>query len=262
MINSFLELPVYLVFLITVFIGSGFSFFALILIRRHFDWESFKENHEVGGFLFNALGLIYAALIAFVVFATWEEYNTSLENSEMEANMLQGLYMLSKGLPEEYQPIIKSEILSYIDDVIENDWPLLDEEKDNQSSRLKLFQIWKIYEGMDKEMDDKQYILYNESLLRLNDLTDYRRLRILSSQSPIPGIMWAVLLIGAMTSIGFSLFFGAKNFLLQAMMTSLFVITNILIILLIANLDNPFSGDVKILPDTFREISKLIESSN
>ncbi|MBP9192048.1 MAG: DUF4239 domain-containing protein [Ignavibacteria bacterium] len=262
MINSFLELPVLLVFLITVTLGSGFSFLTLVLIRRRHGWESFKENHEVGGFLFNALGLIYAALIAFVVFATWEEYNTSLKNCEMEANMLQGLYLLSKGLPEEYQPRLRSEILSYIDDVINNDWPLLDKEQANPSSRQKLLRIWKIYESMDKEMDEKQHILFKESLYRLNDLTDYRRFRILSSQNHIPSIMWAVILIGALTSVGFSLFFGMKSFRLQALMTSLFVITNILIILLIANLDNPFSGNVKIQPDAFIEIARFIENSN
>lgn len=260
MLNSFLELPVFLVFLITVIIGTGFSFLALMLIRRHFDWESFKENHEVGGFLFNALGLIYAALIAFVVFATWEEYNDSLENFEMEANMLQGLYLLSKGLPEEYQPVLKSEILAYIEDVKNNDWPLLDQGMENPSSGERLLKIWKIYESMDEQMDEKQYILLQESIYRLNDLTDYRRLRILSSQELIPAMMWAVLLVGAMTSIGFSLFFGTKSFLLQAAMTSLFVITNILIILLILNLDNPFSGDVKIQPDAFRDIVKFIEN--
>lgn len=260
MINNFLELPVFLVLFITLIAGTGISFLALLIIRRRINWESFKDNHEVGGFLFNALGLIYAALVAFVVFATWEEYNSSLKNCESEANKLQGLYLLSNGLPEEYQTRIKSEIPAYLKEVINNDWPLLAKEKANPASREKLLQIWKIYESMDQVMNEKQYMLLSESLIKLNEITDCRRLRILSSQNHIPTLLWTVIIIGAMTSVGFSLFFGTKSFMLQAVMTSLFATTNILILLLILNLDNPFSGNVKIKPEAYIQIVELIDN--
>lgn len=52
-----------------------------------------------------------------------------------------------------------------------------------------------------------------------------------------------MIIIGALTSIGFSLFYGTKS---QATMTSLFAMTNAVILVLILALDHPFTGDIRI----------------
>lgn len=55
----------------------GISYISLKLVRKRFPEDVLKGNHEVGGLIFNAFGLIYAVLVAFVVFATWTEYDES-----------------------------------------------------------------------------------------------------------------------------------------------------------------------------------------
>jgi small-conductance mechanosensitive channel len=58
------------------------------LIRKRFSHELLKENHEVGGFIYNAVGIIYAVLIAFVVFAIWTGQQDTNTKIEMEASDL------------------------------------------------------------------------------------------------------------------------------------------------------------------------------
>lgn len=246
--------------LLTVSLSFGVSAIALLFIRKKFKEESLSENHEFGGFLFNALGLIYAVLVAFVVFATWEEHNSAKDYCDKEANMLQDLYLNSEGLPEEHQEQIKEKVKEYLKAVIDEDWPLLAIDSANSKSRKILLELGNIYMKMDTLNDDKQKIIFSQSVGRLDEAMDYRRLRILSSQNHIPEIIWAVIIFGAITSIGFSLFFITKSFAVQLTMTALFILTNVFIILLILYLDHPFTGDLKILPDAYEQILFYLEN--
>lgn len=260
MLHSFLNLPVFIMLAVAILLSSALSFFALLIVRKKVDWESFKENHEVGGFLFNALGLIYAVLIAFVVYASWEEYNSAQVICDKEANLMQDLYLNSDGLPEQYRTALKENIILYLRKVIDEDWPLLSEDKRNPETRKILLDIWNIYVNMDSLDTKKEKIFYSESVSKLDDVTENRRLRISSGQNHIPVVIWIVILIGALTSVGFSLFFGTRNLKVQAIMTSLFALTNAIIIVLILNLDHPFTGDIKIKPEPYEEVlNNLLE---
>lgn len=261
MIENFLSLPTFLMCVIAIAIGAGISIAALLVIRKKLNWESFKENHEVGGFLFNALGLIYAVLIAFVVYATWEEYDSAKVYCENEANVLQDLFLDSEGLPESSQMAIKEKIVEYIRNVIEQDWPLLSVEQANPESRQTLLELCGLYTNMDSLNTDKQKIYFTESLNKLNQITEFRRLRILSSQSHVPAVIWTVIIIGSLTSIGFSLFFGTRSLSVQASMTSLFAMTNAIVILMILALDHPFTGDIGITPEAFEQILEYLQNN-
>lgn len=259
MIHSFLNLPTELVCILLVLVSSIFSIYALKFLRKRIKWETFRENHEVGGFLFNALGLIYAVLIAFVVYATWSDYTDAKGYCDREANSLQDLFLNSEGLNENAQLHIKNKIFDYLHDVINEDWPMLGIDKGNPKSKEKLIELWKIYLSIDTLKNEKEKILLEQSLLKLNDITDFRRLRILSSQDHIPPVIWTVIIIGALTSIGFSLFFGTRDLKIQAAMTTLFTMTNLFIFYLIFCLDHPFTGDIKIKPDSFQYVLDFLQ---
>jgi ABC-type multidrug transport system fused ATPase/permease subunit len=261
MLIKFLSLPTYLMCLITIVISVGLSVGVLIIRRRRIHWESFKDNHEVGGFLFNALGLIYAVLVAFVVYATWSDYEASGSVCDREADIIQNLYLDCAGLPPESQAEIKKDILEYLEMIVKDDWPLLAQGKGNPVSREKLIEIWKNFNNINDLGNEKQKIYFGEALNKLNDITELRRLRILSAQSHIPVIIWTVILIGALTSVGFSLFFGTRSFIIQAAMTSLFAMTNAIVILMIIALDHPFTGDIKISSEAYEQVLLYLKSS-
>jgi len=260
MLIKFLSLPTYLLCLITIVISVGISVGVLIIRRRRIHWESFKDNHEVGGFLFNALGLIYAVLVAFVVYATWSDYEVSGSACDREADIIQNLYFDCDGLPQESQAEIKKDILDYLEMIVRDDWPLLGEGKTNPESREKLIEIWRNFNNINNLGNEKQKVYFSEALNKLNDITELRRQRILGAQNHIPVIIWTVIIIGALTSVGFSLFFGTRSFAIQAAMTGLFAMTNAIVILMILALDHPFTGDIKISTDAYEQVLLFLKS--
>jgi hypothetical protein len=237
------------------------SVLALKFIRKRISWEHFKENHEVGGFLFNALGLIYAVIVAFVMFISWTEYTDAINFSENEISHLRSLYHNSQAFDIDMEREIRERIKSYVNLVIADEWPMLSQGKISDSSRFEFTKLWNTYLNAPHLKDGKTEIVYQESLKDLTEVSNARVMRIATSRKNIPGIVWAVIIIGALTSIGFSLFFGTRVFKVQATMTALFAMTNALIILLIFYLDHPFSGNTGLSPIIFSEFIEMINKN-
>src|SRR5438034_3268358 len=81
-----LHLPIAFSFLIVSALTSAVALAGLHLVRRKYSAEVLKENHEVGAIIFNAFGLFYGVMVAFVVFVTWTGYDDATKNLQMEAS--------------------------------------------------------------------------------------------------------------------------------------------------------------------------------
>ena len=64
----------------------------------------------------------------------------------------------------------------------------------------------------------------------------------------MPGVLWFVLVGGAVLTIGFTLFFGAESLRIQALMAGIlsFLIGSGLLV--ITAIEHPFTGTVKVQP--------------
>src|SRR4029450_1984461 len=87
-----LNLPVAISFLIVSAIPTLFALAGLYLVRRKYSAEVLKEKHEVAAIIFNAFGLFYGVMVAFVVFVTWSGYSDATKNLEMEANQVADIF--------------------------------------------------------------------------------------------------------------------------------------------------------------------------
>jgi hypothetical protein len=65
----------------------------------------------------------------------------------------------------------------------------------------------------------------------------------------VPGVLWFVLFGGAIVTVGFTLFFGAENLRVQAMMTGILAFLIFSGLHVIIAIDHPFAGSVKVQPE-------------
>jgi hypothetical protein len=253
-----LELPAWVSFIIVAVVSVAASIAGLKLVRRKIPHESLRENHEVAGFIFNAFGLIYAVLIAFVVFVSWSDYTDSKRNTEIEANLAADLFLDAQGLPDTLKTKVRSAIIEYTSEVINNEWDEMKNGNVSINAREKIEMLWHVYLNTDvKQLHNVP--IYQESLRRLNDLGEYRRLRIISSNDFIPGVIWFVLITCAMVSVGYTFFFGSKNIRPQYVMTAVLALINALILLLIYILDHPFQGSNRVGSFAFQHILSYMQ---
>ena len=74
--------------LLTVAGTVGLAILGLLLVRRLVPLDLLQMHHEVGGYIIGVMGTIYAVILAFVVFAVWDQYQIASVAVVAEANSL------------------------------------------------------------------------------------------------------------------------------------------------------------------------------
>ena len=115
-----LQLPPPISFFIVSAITTFFSLAGLYLVRRKYSAEVLKENHEVAAIIFNAFGLFYGVMLAFVVFVTWSGYGDATKNLQMEASELWIFFTLPQSFPEPARKIMQKGLQDYLT-LVQND---------------------------------------------------------------------------------------------------------------------------------------------
>jgi hypothetical protein len=253
----FLELP----FIVSIIIFSAISitvfFIAEKLIRKNISHDALIENHEVGGFLYNAVCVIYAVLMAFVVFAIWSNNDTTNSRIEGEANNLLNLYYDASAYPDSLKTEIQSAIREYVKRVVYDEWPLLAYGKTDSLAQKSFVKLNRIYLSIKSDQVSNNEVLA-QSMKNMHELRDFRRHRILSSKQDMPDILWLVLILSSVVLIAFTFFFSTKNKWHLHVMTAFLVFVCVLVLYLIYVLDHPFIGSDAIKPEAFQPLINII----
>src|SRR5207248_6318956 len=109
-----LNLPSPVSFFIVSAITTSFALFGVHLVRKKYSADVLKENHEVAAIIFNAFGLFYGVMVAFVVFVTWNGYDEATKNLQMEANETDDIFHLTQALPNPAGTMIRQGLMDYI----------------------------------------------------------------------------------------------------------------------------------------------------
>src|SRR5437016_9726784 len=108
-----LYLPVAFSFLIVSAITTLVALAGLRFVRKAYPAEVLKENHEVAAIIFNAFGLLYGVVVAFVVFVTWGGYDDAKKNLEMEANEADDIFHITQAFPDPARKMIQQTLMDY-----------------------------------------------------------------------------------------------------------------------------------------------------
>ena len=99
----------------------------LELVQRLVPVDSRRPHNDVAGFIYAALGVIYAVVLALVVIAVWGEYDAASETVEQEANSVAEIFWLAHRLPEPEGSHLQELARSYAEEVTHKEWPLMEQ---------------------------------------------------------------------------------------------------------------------------------------
>ncbi|PYI85046.1 MAG: hypothetical protein DMF41_08020 [Verrucomicrobia bacterium] len=252
-----LQLPPPVSFLIVSAITTFFALVGLHLVRRKYSAEVLKENHEVAAIIFNAFGLFYGVMVAFVVFVTWSGYDEATKNLQMEASEALDIFHSSDGFPAPVNKTIRDGLRDYLTSVYKDEVQRMSQGDISLYSGEAHTQLTALFYQMDeKSIPNRE--LYAESLRCLNKLAEYRRLRIFAGNNTVPPVIWLVLLVGGVFAVSYTFFFGMKNIKAQYLITTTLTVTITLILFLIYVLDHPFTGTSKVSTEPLRQVIEEI----
>jgi hypothetical protein len=253
-----LDWPVPISFLTVSLVTASVALAGLYLVRKRYPAEVLKENHEVAAIIFNAFGLFYGVMVAFVVFVTWSGYSDATRNLQMEANEVADIFHSAEAFPDPASKTIKQALMDYTAAVDGNELKRMSSGEIGLHSTGALLSLMTIFYQIDeKSIPNKE--LYAETLKRLNDLAQYRRLRIFAGNDTVPLAIWLVLLVGGVFTVSYTFFFGMKNIKAQYLITTTLTVTITLILFLIYVLDHPFTGSSKVSAQPLKDVMEVMQ---
>src|SRR5437763_3536812 len=108
-----LNLPIGISFFIVSAVTTAVALAGLHFVRRKYSAEVLKENHEVAAIIFNAFGLFYGVMVAFVVFVTWSGYDDATKNLQLEASEALDLFHGAEAFPDPPKKVIQLGVSDY-----------------------------------------------------------------------------------------------------------------------------------------------------
>ena len=238
------------------------------LVHRLVPAASRQRHNDVAGFIYAALGVIYAVLLALVVITVWEEYQSASETVEQEANATAEIFLLGYELPEPEGTHLQELSHSYAEEVVHKEWPLmaqgkqppLEQEAGTPAGWDLIDDVRVTLHGFEPHTRAEEQ-LYAEGLNQVENLSNARRTRLISSEEGVPGILWAVLIFGGIAAVGFTYLFGLESTWAHRLMVVTLAVVIGLVLFTVGALGHPFEGGTRIGPGFFELVLERMDTS-
>jgi hypothetical protein len=228
-----------LVALPTVAAGCG-----SLLVRRWIGFERLRNNNEVAGFKFATVGVIYAVLLAFAVIIAWERFSDAESAVVHEAGSAATLYRLAAG-PDPEASETRAALANYLRLAIAQDWPRMAAEQESREVTAALNALYTSAMRL-AQSGARPAAVVVQVFNQLDGITQARRNRLQLALGIVPTMVWEVLIVGAILTVGFTFFFGTRNAGAQVLMTGILAIIVFMGLYVIVSLDHPFTGPVHV----------------
>jgi hypothetical protein len=227
----------------------------LAFVQRLYATERRRQHNEVAGFVYAVLGVAYAVLLGLVLVAVWEKWDAAEAVVTDEANELAGIFYWAHALPQPEGRHVQELVRSYSQVVVEEEWPLMAQGRSSPEAWDTLDELRGTILGLKSTTDAQQMgysqARYSEMLEQLHDLGNARRERLLAAEQGLPPILWVVLFLGGVVTVGFTYLFGLENTLVHLLMVAALALVISMSLFTVAALDYPFRGDIHIHPSAY-----------
>ena len=255
MFDSLFNLPLVIVgaailILLCAFALGGLSIFSRQILPR---LKLGPEESVFTSAMMQAVMVFYGLAVALIAVSVWQTHTDAAGTISGEASALGVLYRHVGGYPEPLRSQLRQDLREYLDYVIHEAWPLQRRglvpsggvEKVNDFE-AKLVTFEPATEG--------QKLLHGETLRAYSQMIEARRLRLDAVLTGLPGVLWFVIVIGALVSLSSTFFFQVEDARLQRIQVVLLALFIGLLIFIIFALDRPFRGDLGLQPDAYQLI--------
>jgi hypothetical protein len=219
--------------------------FVLPHLRIHIDDSQFS------GSMVQCVMVFYGLAVALIAVNVSQTYTNTSNTVSQEATALAGLYRDVSGYPEPIRPELQKELRGYVEQIVQRDWPMQQHGKVPGGGVALMNEFQTTLIGFEPATEG-QKILHAEALHAYNNMIQARRLRLDAVGTGLPGVMWAVILVGAVIGLGSTFFFKVEDARLHGILVTLLAGFMGLIIFMILALDQPFRGDLGIGPQSYQ----------
>jgi hypothetical protein len=235
---------------------------AQILVHRLVPLSLRKSHNVATGTVYAPLYAAYGLILGFSLIMLREQNYDTQKTTEQEANEVKGLYQLAAQLPEPNREQIQGLTESYAHVVVNEEWPMLGQgaaaQKSPQAEKLADDIVESVNSFSPSTSVDQAR--YSQALTLAQNIQTDRTLR-LGVLGGLPTTFWAILVVGAVTTIMFALLLGMDSIWLHRASVA-GVTTMVVLILYVLYINQyPFSGAVPVKAYAFEAALQEMEAN-
>jgi hypothetical protein len=260
-----MDLPILRYLLISYDIGLRFELLAIVLaicflvfclFQKFFPNVLFGEDSEFAGYIYNAMGVVFSLVFAFVTVLVWQNYNGVSDAVAKEASTLNNMYRVFAAFPPEVERNGKTELKSYVTTVINEEWPLLSNDQFSIKAYKELLSIEDLVIHLKPQNAGETNA--HQQLLRLTlEATELRRSRVYNARFALSPPAWFGLVSSLMIFLVFSCLFQMKSKRIHIVLIIFLSSTVVGILYFLVLFIHPFLGPLAITSDPLINLLKL-----
>jgi hypothetical protein len=234
-----------------------------LLLARRFLLPHFKYhegvNDAVSGAV-QAIGVFYGITVGLIAIEVWDNYSNARDITSREAATVATLYINTRLFRDPQKTELRDHVRNYLTTIIEKVWPAQKRGEISSANTPNWEQLRGIRELL-MEFDpegERQKVQYAAMLGVFNQLVEQRRLRIDATAARLSSLMWCVIVIGAVISIGVVYLFNIADAKIHGWIVGLIAGFLGIVLFMIAINDRPFLGVSAIEPDTYKAVLEVI----
>jgi hypothetical protein len=256
------QVPHWCAALIIFVIIETVALISLFIARRFLLWRlHFNEgvNDAISGTV-QTIGVFYGITVGLIAVGVWNTNSNGSELVSREASAIGGLYRDVAGYPEPLRKELSLKLREYTTFVIEQDWPA---QRKGQilDGGMKILNEFQAKQYAYEPTTQGQMALHQEGLHAFNNLAEYRRLRITAVSSGLSGVMWAVIWVGAVISVGVAYLYKIEDPKMHAILIALMSGFLAMVLFMIIINDRPFYGYVSVSPEPYQYMLKMLPAN-
>lgn len=242
-----LQIPPPILGALWVSVVVGISVGGLLLFRRVVGPSRLEHGHAVSATMFQLAGTLYAVLVAFVVVVVWEQFSDAEDASGHEAAAIADLLRDSAALPPESRSEVERSLVAYTRSVVDSEFPRMRHGEQVAEQSDELIAVWDSYLQV-QPVTRNEIAFFDHAIVRLNDLTAFRKMRVSTSDASVPGELWVLLVGGGGVVMTFTFLSGTRDRLVHITGVGLTAALLSFVMYLIFALEHPYVGKLSVQP--------------
>jgi len=225
-----------------------------LLIARRFVLPRLRvtvADSEFSGAVVQSIMVFYGLALALIAVNVWQTHNDVARTVSVEAISFATLYRDVSAYPEPIRGRLQEQIRGYIDQVIHGAWPLMREGQVPTEGVAWMDRVEADLVSFEPATEG-QKILHAETLAAFNRANQARRMRVDAISTGLPGVMWVVIVVGAVISISACYFFRVEDVRLHCILVVLLAVLIGLVICMTVSMNHPFRGDLGLSAEPYQ----------
>lgn len=222
-----------------------------IAVRTLVSSTAGKQETELAVALMGVVAAFIGIMLAFAAVQVWDDYGQADRAVAQEAAAISELY---RDLTVYGGETLKAReaVKTYVREVLQDEWPRLAHGEPGPKAVSALIGLFNEV-GRIEPHTSRDTVIYGEVFKNLNEVVGFRRARMITARSELPGLFWIVVIVGSGIIVSFTFVYPATR--LNSLIIAGLAVSLGLIFMFILDVNRPFAGAYSV---DSRELSDLL----